>query len=186
MSAANLLHLLAERGFRLTVDGATLRVAPAARLDADLRQQIAENKTALLAMLSPPALAPEEQADIEEAVSERAAIREHDGGEARATADAQAASAMRVYRLLVAMDPEQDPRWITMLAPNTDLAEAERTARLKFGTRLLRIVPNAPPARPDTVSGASAGPAPCPTSTSPTSAQSPSDGLLAPAITTEK
>ncbi len=187
MSAANLLHLLANRGFRLTADGETLRVAPAAKLDEALRHEIATHKADLLALLtSPPALNIEEQAAIAEAIEERSAIREFDGGEDRQIAEAQAASAMRVFRLLVAMDPGQDPRWVTMLAPGCDMDEAKRTARLKFGTRLLRIITSTPPQGPDTVSGASAGPTPCSTSTSPTSAQSPSDGLLAPAITTEK
>lgn len=189
MTADDLYRNLLAAGFTLKADGDTLRVSPAARVGQGLQRLIRQHKAALLFLASlpePPPLTPEELEAIEESLAERAAIREFDGGEDRATAEAQAASAMRVYRLLVAMGEGEDPRWITMLAPNTDLDEAERTARLKFGTRILRIVPNAPPARPETVSGASAGPTPCPTSTSPASAQSPSDGLLAPAITTEK
>lgn len=143
MTPENLLHLLVERGFRLTVDGETLRVAPAAKLDEALRQEIACHKAALLDLLAPPTLTPEEQDDIAEAVEERAAIREFDAGEDRATAEAQAVSSMRVYRLLVSMGEGQADRWLTMLAPGCDLAEAERTARLKFGSRLLAVIPNA-------------------------------------------
>lgn len=143
MSAANLLQLLVERGFRLTVDGATLRVAPAAKLDADLQHEIVTHKADLLAMLSPQGLTADEQADIKESIEERAAIREHDGGEDRATAEAQATSAMRVYRLLIAKNEGIEPRWVTMLAPGCDLAEAERTARLKFPGRVKAVVPNA-------------------------------------------
>ena len=142
MTPENLHHLLVERGFRLTVDGETLRVAPATKLDADLRQQIAANKAALLHLLTPPSLTTEERADIEEAVSERAAILEFDAGEDRATAEARAVSAMRVYRLLVAMGEGEEPRWVVMLAPNTDLSEAERTANLKFPGRVRAVIPN--------------------------------------------
>ena len=92
---------------------------------------------------APPTLTTEEQADIAEAVSERAAIREYDGGEDRATAEAQAVSAMRVYRLLIAMGEGEEPKWVTMLAPGCDLAEAERTANLKFPGRVKAVIPNA-------------------------------------------
>jgi hypothetical protein len=142
MTPENLLHLLVERGFRLTVDGETLRVAPAAKLYEALRQEIACHKAALLALLAPTALTTGERANIEESIEERAAIREFDGGEDRQTAEARATSAMRVFRLLVAMGEGEEPRWVTMLAPGCDLAEAERTARLKFGSRLLAIFPH--------------------------------------------
>ena len=145
MTPDNLLHLLVERGFRLTVDGETLRVAPAAKLDEALRQEIASHKAALLDLLTPQALTTEERENIAEAIEERAAIREYDGGEDRQTAEAQAASGMRVFSLLIGMGEGEEPRWIAMLAPNTDLAEAERVSRLKFPGRLLAIIPhNAP------------------------------------------
>jgi hypothetical protein len=91
---------------------------------------------------APPPLTAAETADIEEAVQERAAIREFDAGEDRATAETQASSAMRVYRLLIAMDAGQEPRWVTMLAPGCDLAEAERTAFIRFPGRVRAVIPN--------------------------------------------
>lgn len=142
MTPENLLHLLVERGFRLTVDGETLRVAPAAKLDEALRLEIASNKASLLDLLTPPALTTEERENIAEAIEERAAIREFDAGEDRATAEVKAVSAMRVYRLLIARGEGEEPRWITMLAPNTDLSEAERTANLKFPGRVRAVIPN--------------------------------------------
>ncbi len=184
MTAEDLHKNLLAAGFTLKADGDTLRVSPASRVGQGLQRLIRQHKADLLFLASlpePPALAPEELESIEEAVAERSAIRQHDGGEDRQIAETRAASAMKVYRLLIAMGEGEEARWITMLAPNTALDEAEHTARLKFGTRLLRIIPNTPPQGPETVSGVSA-----PTSTSPASAQSPSDGLLVPAITTEK
>ena len=145
MTPENLLHLLVERGFRLTVDGETLRVAPAAKLDEALRLEIASNKASLLDLLTPPALTTEERENIAEAIEERAAIREFDAGEDRATAEVKAVSAMRVYRLLIARGEGEEPRWITMLAPNTDLSEAERTANLKFPGRVRAVIPNTAP-----------------------------------------
>ena len=145
MTPENLHHLLVERGFRLTVDGETLRVAPAANLDDSLRQEIATHKAALLDLLAPPDLTTEELANIEESIEERASIREFDGGEDRATAEVKAVSAMRVYRLLIARGEGEEPRWITMLAPNTDLSEAERTANLKFPGRVRAVIPNTAP-----------------------------------------
>ena len=145
MTPENLLHLLVERGFRLTVDGETLRVAPAAKLDEALRLEIASNKASLLDLLTPPALTTEERENIAEAIEERAAIREFDAGEDRATAEAKAISAMRVFRLLVAMSEGQEDRWLTMLAPGCDLAEAERTANLKFPGRVKAVIPNTAP-----------------------------------------
>ena len=92
---------------------------------------------------APPTLTPEEQDDIAEAVEERAAIREFDAGEDRAAAEAKAASGMKVFRLLVNMGEGQEPRWVVMLAPNTDLSEAERVAHLKFPGRVLAVIPSA-------------------------------------------
>lgn len=146
MTAEELHRNLLAAGFTLRADGGTLRVSPASRIGQGLQRLIRQHKTELLFLVSlpePPALTPEEQDDIAEAVAERSAIREFDGGEDRATAEAQAVSAMRVYRLLIAMGEGEEPKWVTMLAPGCDLAEAERTARLKFGSRLLAIVTNA-------------------------------------------
>ncbi len=95
-------------------------------------------------MKTPPSLTADEMDNIQESIEERSAIRQFDGGEDRATAEAKAASAMRVYRLLVSMGEGEEPRWLTMLAPGTDLPEAERIARLKFPGRVLAVIPHTP------------------------------------------
>ena len=148
MNAVELHKNLLAAGFTLRADGGTLRVSPASRVGQGLQRLIRQHKAELLFLVSlpePPALTPEEQANIAEAVAERSAIREFDAGEDRATAEAKAISAMRVYRLLIAMGEGEEPRWITMLAPNTDLSEAERTANLKFPGRVRAVIPNTAP-----------------------------------------
>lgn len=90
----------------------------------------------------PPPLTTE---DLEEAVAERAAIMEYDGGVPRATAEAQARRAMRVYRCLVAM-PEGhpgEPKWVTMLLPGVETLDGAReAAQWRFGTdRVLEVRP---------------------------------------------
>lgn len=145
MTADELHQNLLAAGFALRDDGGVLRVAPAARLGQRLQNLIRKHKAHLLLLVNrpePPPLTADETADIEEAVQERAAIREFDGGEDRATADTNAASGMRVYRLLIAMGEGQEPRWITMLAPGCDLAEAERTAFIRFPGRVRAVIPN--------------------------------------------
>ena len=146
MTAEELHKNLLAAGFTLRADGGTLHVSPASRVGQGLQRLIRKHKAELLFRVSlpePPALTPEELADIEEAVSERAAILEYDGNEDRATAEAQAVSAMRVYRLLIAMGEGEEPKWVTMLAPGCDLAEAERTANLNFPSRVKAVIPNA-------------------------------------------
>lgn len=87
---------------------------------------------------APPPLSAAEQADIREAIEERSAIREHDGGEDRATAERNARSAMRVFRYRLVERPEV---WLSMLAPNTDMVEARHALTLRFGAdRLVDVV----------------------------------------------
>lgn len=90
---------------------------------------------------APPTLTPQERADISEALVERAAIREFEGGEPRAVAEANALAEMRVYLLHVAMDPGHPPRRVTMIAPGVEPAEAIRIAAGQFGPeRVLDLV----------------------------------------------
>jgi hypothetical protein len=94
---------------------------------------------------TPPPLTPDERADLAEAIAERAAIMEHDGGLSRQAAEAAAAARMRVYRLHIAM-PDGPPRWAVLLAPGCDLAEATRTAHNQFGAeRVLSVQPSQEP-----------------------------------------
>ena len=71
---------------------------------------------------------------IAEAIEERAAIREFEGGESREVAEREAHAAMRVFRILVAMPDERPPRWVTMIAPGCTLKDAKDEASGRFGT----------------------------------------------------
>lgn len=89
----------------------------------------------------PPPLSPADLAAIEESVVERASILEFDAGMDRRQAEIVAQSAMRVFRALVAMPNGQDPRWLVLLAPGCDLAEARATLHGQFGPeRVLEVV----------------------------------------------
>ncbi len=156
MTAEELHKNLLAAGFTLRDDGGVLRVAPASRVGQGLQRLIRQHKAHLLLLVNqpaPPALTGAEIEDIAEAVEERAAIREHDGGDDRASADAKAASAMRVYRLLVAMGEGQEPKWVVMLAPGCDPEVAERAARLKFPGRVRAVIFQDRLAGPDTGQG---------------------------------
>lgn len=85
-------------------------------------------------------LTPDERADVAEALAERAAIREYEGGEPRPVAEAAARSAMRVYRLRVRMGAGQPDASVILLAPGCDLAEATRAAHLRFGADRVVLV----------------------------------------------
>jgi hypothetical protein len=81
----------------------------------------------------PPPLSPADQAAIEESIVERASILEFDAGMARRQAEIAAQSAMRVYQALVTLPDGSSPRWLTLLAPGCDLAEARATLAHQFG-----------------------------------------------------
>jgi hypothetical protein len=71
---------------------------------------------------------------------------------------------MRVYRVLVAMDPGTPDRWATLIAPGCDLPEATAAARNRFGAaRVLevreRFYPHPAPDLGQTRSGVSPMPA---------------------------
>ncbi|NCA72245.1 MAG: hypothetical protein EOM91_19675 [Sphingobacteriia bacterium] len=95
--------------------------------------EIRARKPELLALLSgaePPPLSPGDHDAIREAIEERAAIREFDGGESRQVADREARSAMRVYQYRLTDRPDA---WLTMLAPGVELDQAHRDLVLRFG-----------------------------------------------------
>lgn len=93
-----------------------------------------------------PPLTSDQEADVREAIAERAAIQEHDGGLSRPEAETQATRAMRVYRYLLTDKPNQ---WLVMIAPGCDLDEARRTLIAQFGLeRLLEIQRHRPERKP--------------------------------------
>jgi hypothetical protein len=93
-------------------------------------------------MESLPDLSPADEGAINEAIEERAAIRQFDGGESRETAEREARSAMRVYRALIAMPDDRPPRWVTTLLPGVDdVEEARQAAGWQFGSeRVIDVV----------------------------------------------
>ncbi|NCA72316.1 MAG: hypothetical protein EOM91_20035, partial [Sphingobacteriia bacterium] len=102
-----------------------------------LTPAIREAKAELLAYLDPPPLSDADHEAIREAIEERAAIREFDGGEDRPTAEREARSAMRVYQYRLTDRPDA---WLTMLAPGCDLDQARRDLALRFGAeRVIEI-----------------------------------------------
>jgi hypothetical protein len=89
----------------------------------------------------PPPLTTEDREAIGEALLERAAIMEFDGGAPRAVAEANARASMRVYRILVSMGPGMPDKWATVLAPGVEPPEALRIVQGQFGPeRVLELV----------------------------------------------
>lgn len=149
MSAAEILHTLTDQGFTLAVDGDRLTVSPSSRLTDPMRAAIRQHKPEIVALLAandaavpdPPPLTADDQAAIQESIAERAAILTFDAGLTRAEAEATAQSAMRVYQALVTLPDGSSPRWITLLAPGCDLAEARQTLAHQFGAeRVMEVV----------------------------------------------
>jgi hypothetical protein len=85
----------------------------------------------------PPDLSSADEEAIAEAIEERAAIREFEGGESSETAKCEARVAMCAFRYRLTDEPST---WITMIAPGCELEEARRTLDLRFGKRLLDVV----------------------------------------------
>lgn len=104
-------------------------------------------KAATCTPAAPPDLTADERADVREALDERAAIMEFDGGLPRPEAEVQAARLMRVYRVRVAMGEGEPDRWAVMLAPGCVLPEARRAAALQFGAERVREVIEHQPTR---------------------------------------
>lgn len=145
MHAAEVLSRLESFGVNVVASEGTVYASPREAVTDEVRALVKANKPALLALLTrrPVPVPPPPPADLEaiqEAIDERAAIREFEGGEPRATAEREARAAMRVYRVRVAMGTGEPDRWVTMLAPGCELHEAETVARGQFGAaRVLEV-----------------------------------------------
>lgn len=142
MNATTLLANLRAAGVRLDItERGTLRYqGDQSAVDCWL-PRIRQCKAELLALLaadtSPPPLTPEQRNGILDAVAERAAIQEHDGGLSRSEAEAQSRRAMRVYRYRLTDRPAD---WLVMIAPGCDLDDARQKLIARFGTeRLLEV-----------------------------------------------
>ncbi|NEX19758.1 hypothetical protein G3480_05420 [Thiorhodococcus mannitoliphagus] len=141
MTATALLADLAAHGIELRVtDRGTLRYQGDKAAVHGWLPQIRKYKTELIGLLRnchPPDIPPlsaEQRAAITEAIGERAAIMEHDGGLTRQQAEVQAAHAMRVYRYRVTDHPND---WLTLIAPGSDLDDARKALIWRFGEQRL-------------------------------------------------
>ena len=153
-TAAALLDLARAEGLEVRINGTGIKVCGPSDAVARWVPLLRPHKVALWGILTgnpgdPTGPLPADALRASCALSEapppltragRAAIQEHDGGLPRVDADAQARSAMRVYRVLVAMDEGEPDRWITMLAPHCGLPEAAESARRQFGAHRVRSV----------------------------------------------
>ena len=101
---------------------------------------MAANRAGMDKTLTIPYLTPEDREAVSEAIAERAAIREFDGGETRKVAERNARSSMRIFRYQLTDKPSL---WMAWVAPCCDLSEARRHLELRFGERLLNVVEHA-------------------------------------------
>jgi hypothetical protein len=149
MTATALLERAARQGVTVEVCDGSLKLAGPSQSVETLLPEIRVAKPELLALLSgaePPPISPADHEAIREAIAERAAIREIDGGEDRATAEREAAAGMRIYQYRIADKPDT---WLTMLAPGCDLDDARHSLMLRFGAdRLIDVRERTSPAAP--------------------------------------
>jgi hypothetical protein len=144
--AQGVLARLESSGIRLQADGNTLRAAPREKISDDLRRLIREHRPALLELVqslagkaTPPPLREHDETAIREVLEERAAIREFEGGEDRATAEREARRAMRVFQYRLTDKPAS---WLILICPGCDLGEARRSVESTFGPeRVLAVEP---------------------------------------------
>lgn len=137
MSPAALLSDLTAAGIHLVVtERGTLHYRGDQTYVDRWLPEIRACKDQLVALLrnSPPPLTPNQRADIQEAIDERAAILEYEAGIPRPKAEARAASAMRVYRYRLT---DRGADWLVMIAPGCDLDEARKTLIARFGIERL-------------------------------------------------
>jgi hypothetical protein len=125
-------------GLVLRAEGERLHYRSPVPLTAAQLDFLRAHKAELLRLLStPPAITHEDRQAVEEAIAERAAIREFDGGEPRAVAEREARSAMRVYQYRITDKPTS---WLTLIAPGCRLDEARRLLARRFDSRLIEVI----------------------------------------------
>ncbi|MBV5275630.1 MAG: hypothetical protein JZU52_18995 [Lamprocystis purpurea] len=145
MHALEVLTRLESFGVTVMASEGMVHVSPRAAVTDEVRDLVRTHKPALLSLLTrrPVPVPPLPEADAEaitEATDECVAIRKFEAGESRTAAERAARSAMRVYRVLVAMGDDAPARWLTMLAPGCDLDQATADACGRFGPdRVLEI-----------------------------------------------
>jgi hypothetical protein len=140
LDLAAALARMQAAGLVLRAKGERLHYRSPVPLTATQLEFLGQHKAELLRLLTPPPIISQDQEAIQEAIAERAAIREFDGGESRAVAEGEVRSAMRVYQYRITNQPGS---WLTLIAPGCDLAEARRIVANRFcAARLLDLVPH--------------------------------------------
>ena len=153
MDATAFLRDLTQYGYAVSRAGDRLLVSPKSRVNERLRARLRTYKPALLALLAdasespssgdtdtdrnlprwldPPHLSAEDHETILEAIAERAAIREIEGGQSRRFAEQEARAAMRVYRALL-KTASGPAHWATLILPGYNRAEATAHASRRW------------------------------------------------------
>ena len=128
------LNQMQKSGFSLRViDDDKLSVSPGDRLTNTQANFIRQHKSKLIKALlqhGTTTLSNDDRQNIDEHLTERAAIQEFEGGLSRPEAEQQAKSNMRVYHYRLTDSPGS---WLIMIAPGCDLDEARQTVNAKFG-----------------------------------------------------
>lgn len=134
MTPAVLIQQVQVAGGSIHATGGRIKLTAPRPLPSVLVETLKAHKTELLAYLSDDLTE-----NIREHFEERAAIREHDGGEPREKAEAEARKALRVYEYRLSDYGNNGP-WLIFLAPGSNLAEAERSLKNRFGAgRVLEV-----------------------------------------------
>ncbi len=137
------LGRMIEAGVNIRADDGKLIAESNAPLTDRQRGFIKSHKTELLKLLAsapPPSLTTEEHKGIQEAIDERAAIREYEAGEPRCVAEHEARKAMRVYRYRLTTSKG----WCTLVAPGWSPEDAERDLRGRYEERFIELVKHIP------------------------------------------
>lgn len=139
---ATLLETLATAGLRVRLGNpGKLRLSGDQAAINRFLPEIRARKAELLALLATnadtPAFSEGQRGGIREAIAERAAVQEQDGGLSRSEAETRATRAMRVYRYRLSDKPND---WLVMIAPGCDLTEARRSLIARFGIERLAEV----------------------------------------------
>ena len=136
MTPAAIIDKLSAAGVHIQPDAGRLKVVSTKPLTDAQREWLREQKRVLLAYLSAV-----NHEDIHEAINERAAIQEFEGGLSRPEAEQAARRRMQVYRYRLRNDPH---RWLILIAPGCDLADAQSALTNRFGTRVVAVEPYLP------------------------------------------
>ncbi len=134
MNTAEIIREIHQYHGTITASDGYLNLRAPSPLPDALMALIKACKSDLLVVLSEgtPELTPDDLTDIQEAIDERAAIQEYEGGLSREKAKHDAQAAMCVYRYRLTDNPDN---WLTMIAPGCNLKEAERVLITNFGDR---------------------------------------------------